>query len=162
MDFSSYKTWEKIVVVVIAVPFLIYLFTPSCDNSPQYYSDESSYVEDDCYYEFEDGIQTEPRKNIQSDNKPRWIYGSWHSPLADGMGALIVFLDDDYASVKIMNGFTLVSNINYDGWTIFNDYDGDYVYLYNDGDRMSDSPHFRIDYSRQRLLTNDYQYMEKH
>ena len=116
------------------------------------------YVEDNCYSEVEDDVQSEPSEKKQNDNKPGWMYGSWRTLLDNDGGVLIVYLDYNYASMTIMDGLREVLKVKYDGWAIV----GDLVFLGNDGDKLKDAPYLKIDHNRQLLLTAKNQYMEKH
>ena len=142
-------------IIILIVPVIRPIIVEKLGVKQEIY--ERSYTEygeaSEETYQSSTGTSNEPK--VQ---RPSWIEGQWRCPLEDGMGALIVNLWNNKTSVKIMNGFSLVREIHYDGWTVLNDC----VYLYKNGDRGADSPHFQIDYFREKLKTSDGQYMQKH
>ena len=142
-------------IIILIVPVIRPIIVEKLGVKQEIY--ERSYTEygeaSEETYQSSTGTSNEPK--VQ---RPGWIEGQWRCPLEDGMGALIVNLWNNETSVKIMNGFSLVKEIHYDGWTVLDDC----VYLYNNGDRVADSPHFQIDYFRKKLITSDGRYMQKH
>lgn len=100
MDFSSYKTWERIGVAVVAVFFLIYLFAPSCDNSC-YHDDETEK-----YYEHQEKTSTPTIENEYPDS---WMVGKWRTRLSSMYGTMIVTLEIDeygntFETIEYSNG----------------------------------------------------------
>ena len=108
-------------------------------------------------HNYDNNEHSDPTLHNSYDSKPNWLKGSWRAPLGD-VGALIVYLDDEYASVKIMNGFNLVQSITYDNWFIFDNM----VYLALNGEKLKDSPSFYIDYNNRILIGHDGARFEKH
>ena len=90
-------------------------------------------------------------------NKPGWLIASWRTPL-NGGGALIVNLYPKDADVRIMNGFTLVSKMEYDNWTVLDNM----LYLINDGERVADSPSFYVDFNNRSILGHNGERFQKH
>lgn len=160
------KQNKKILIgagVSIAAMFIIILIVPVIRPIIVEKPGVKQEIYERSYTEYGEASEETYQSSTGTSNKPKvqrpgWIEGQWRCPLADGMGALIVNLWNNETSVKIMNGFSLVSEIHYDGWTVLDDC----VYLYNNGDRVADSPHFQIDYFRKKLITSDGRSMQKH
>lgn len=160
------KQNKKILIgtgVSIAAMYIIILIVPVIRPILVEKLEVKQEISERSYTEYREASEETYQSSTGTSNKPKvqrpgWIEGQWRCPLEDGMGALIVNLWNDETSVKIMNGFSLVREIHYDGWTVLDDC----VYLYNNGDRVADSPHFQIDYFREKLKTSDGRYMQKH
>ena len=132
-----------------------------CEECPEsnFYFEvvEDSYSNNAKETRFENQQKTKTIEQKKS-NLPGWLVGSWRSPL-DGNGVLIVNLyPDNSTDVKIMNGFTLVSKIEYDGWTIFDNM----LYLYNNGEKIKESPSFYIDFNNHIIIGHNGERFQKH
>ena len=153
--------WQNKAIRIGSIGFsiiLVFIFSTNYSVLSAGKTLAAPYVEDNCYSEVEDDVQSEPSEKKQNDNKPGWMYGSWRTLLDNDGGVLIVYLDYNYASMTIMDGLREVLKVKYDGWAIV----GDLVFLGNDGDKLKDAPYLKIDHNRQLLLTAKNQYMEKH
>lgn len=93
----------------------------------------------------------------EGNNRPSWLMGSWRTPLDEG-GVLIVNLYSNDAYVKIMNGFSLVSEIKYDSWAVLDNM----LYLANDGEKVKDSPSFYIDFNNRTIIGHGGERFQKH
>lgn len=92
-------------------------------------------------------------------NQPSWLIGSWRCKL-DGNGVLIVNLFPNDASIKIISGYKVIADKEYDYWTIA-DFDG-MLYLINEGERVKDSPSFYVDYENQAIVSHTKERFQRH
>lgn len=146
-----------LIILTLIISFLAVLNEEEYEYEDEYtysYQEENNdeYEED---YEIEETYTS--NNNKQSNNKPSWLVGSWRTQL-DDTGVLIINVNYDDASVRIMNGFSLVSRIDYEDWTVFDDM----LYLINDGERLIDSPSFFIDYNNRTIIGHTGERFEKH
>ena len=157
-DSKSYKSWSKLVILVSVI--LVIVFSLRQLNSSYYYDESWDETYEEEMYEDtygESPYNSETTLKQQETNKPSWLIGSWRAPIGD-TGVLIVNLYPNDADIKIMNGFTLINKIDYDGWTIFDNM----VYLASDGEKLKDSPSFYIDYENRRILGHSGERFQKH
>ena len=145
---------------VASIAFLVIMcIYPSVSSYIKEYSSSPAIeytYESDTYSE---PTYNEPKRTEKKDepNQPSWLIGSWRCPLGPN-GVLIVNIYGRDAEVKIMNGFTMISKIEYDGWTVLYDM----LYLCNNGERLADSPSFFIDFENRTIIGHTGERFQKH
>lgn len=120
---------------------------------------ESYTNSDGNYHESYTNSSYKEEKKDSKFNQPSWLIGSWRCKL-DGNGVLIVNLFPNDASIKIISGYEIIADIEYDYWTIA-DFD-DMLYLINDGERVKDSPHFNVDHVNQTIVSLTGERFQRH